>query len=191
MMKIFYFIPYITIPLQLGCSVIIGNVKPIQEKSKKYTILDLSINHPDWIQTESQPWNSQRKQPPSQTQETDTADVTFRSQVTDSVISMISACKSEGNSPSQTLTLSELTHELLLGISKISFREEEQTRIEGLQSLQTTIQGQLNQKEVMLRAVVIKDSYCIYDLIYIAQPKHFFKEEPIFSRFVSSFHLMK
>src|SRR4051794_35973237 len=79
--------------LQGGCSLFIGNVKPIEEKSDKYGILDLSKINSAWVRLDP-------KMPQS---ESGISDVVFQLHGTGSIISLNSACKSYNTAEQRTL----------------------------------------------------------------------------------------
>ena len=162
---------------QTGCNLLVGNIKPVDEKSSTYSILDLSSLGPEWVKTGAKTESSDSGVP----------DEVYQSQKTSSVISVNSVCKSY--KPDQQQDLNELTHQLLLGISEITSREDKKLIIDRVPALQTTIQGKLNNETVLFRTVVLQKNNCIYDLIYVSKPDHFKINEGDFSKFVSSLRL--
>ena len=186
-----------------GCSLFFGNIKPIDEKSSTYHIVDLSKEDPDWVRVDS----GLKTDSSSSKESTDSglSDVAYQSQTTSSVISINSACKSylntddnkEDNKNDESKTgqnggknLKELTRELLLGFSDTSLPEERTLTLDGTPALQTTLRGMLNQESVVIRTVVLQRENCVYDLMYVSRPKSFKTNEDVFSRFVSSLRLM-
>jgi hypothetical protein len=165
---------------QSGCSLFFGNIKPIEEKSISYGIMDLSTQNSDWKRLEpSQDTNGNLA--------TGIADASFQSQITGSIISINSACKRYEDNRKERL--SALTRELLLGISEISYFKEESVPIDGNSALQTTVRGKMNTEDMMLRTVVVHLGQCIYDLMYVSRPNKFKQGQETFSRFVSSLKL--
>ncbi len=173
---------------QSSCSLIIGSVKPVEEKSRTYGILDLSKTDPNWTRLEQQN-SAGQKGSNSAGQESNISDIAFQSKKTASVISINTVCKSYENGQERNPDLKQLTMELLLGISNISLRNEENILVDNIPALKTTIQGWMNNEKVMLRTIVLKYSHCIYDLMYISRPERFAQEEENFSHFISSLHL--
>ncbi len=159
---------------QAGCSIFLGNVRPVEQKSSSYEILNLTQLNSNWKKiTSTDPGSS---------------DLTFQSSRTASIISINSACKDENDSPTRK-SLKELTRELLLGISEISFQEEALINLSQTPGLKTTLKGKLNNEIVMFRTVVLQKLPCIYDLIYISTPENFTQEEKNFESFISSLQL--
>lgn len=164
--------------LALGsCSVLVGNVSPVAEKSDDYGILDLSNQDPDWTKLDS-----------AQSDDATITDISYQSKKTASTITLNSACKESLKLRSQTL--SSYTKSLFLGLSHIDYKEEKEIILpNGTPALQTTVRGKLNREYVMLRAIVFKKESCLYDLLYVARPNYFKTQESTFTQFVHSLRL--
>lgn len=169
-----------------GCSVFLGNVKPADDKSDSYGVMDLSKENPDWVKLDPVAEGEDKKNPAAT--QTGVPDVAFQSKATGSVISLDSACRetSEGEKQKQ---LREITNLLFLGISDITLSDEVNLTIQGAPALQTTVQGKLNGDDTKLRSVVLRRGNCTYDLVYVTRPSQFEAREGDFSRFVSSLKL--
>ncbi|OFZ83608.1 MAG: hypothetical protein A3K03_09570 [Bdellovibrionales bacterium RIFOXYD1_FULL_44_7] len=170
--------------LSSGCGVLIGNVKPVDEKSEEYYVTDLSKSNNDWVKLD--PASTSEKQRENN-ESTEISDVTFQSKSTASIISLNSACRP--NLQKQKHDLREFTRELLFGISDITRRTEKETSVSGETALETTVRGKLNTEPMMLRTVILQHRKCVYDLMYIARPNFFKKHLDDFSRFVASLKL--
>lgn len=162
-----------------ACGVLIGNVKPVAEKSETYHILDLSNEDPDWTKVDS-------VQPQQTTDDGSITDVSFQSKKTASTITLNSTCRDTLRFRSQSL--SSYTKSLFLGLSNIDYKQEKETIMvkNGIKALQTTVRGKLNNEPVMLRAIVFKNDNCLYDLLYVARPQYFKSQEAIFQKFSES-----
>lgn len=165
-----------------GCGVLIGNVRPVTEKSERYTIHSLAQENSQWVELKSEENESK------ESEESDQYDLAFQSKKTASVISINSACRVR--LAHEKKDLRKFTDLLILGFNKIEQRDEREIQIDQeIPALETTIKGELNQNEMMMRAVVLKKEQCIYDLMYIARPGNFKQEEKDFSNFVTSLKL--
>lgn len=162
--------------LASGCSLFIGNVKPVDEKSDDYSIMDLSRFNPDWtrLPTEKDPAR------------TDITDLGYRSQMSGAIVSLNSGCRASRDT---TQPLEELSRQLLLGIDDIEGREDKTYSLSGQPALETTLQGRMNSKLVKLRTIVVKKDGCVFDLMYLARPDRFAEKESDFSRFAQSLRL--
>ncbi len=170
--------------MQSGCSLFFGNIRPIEEKSKAYEISEFSKNHPNWKKV------SQSDHPDEIKDSGDSAvsDIAYQSELTASVISLNSACRENQNEKTRK-NLSELSRELLLGISNITIKEEAKSTVGQAPALITTVKGELNHETVMLRTVVVQKRNCVYDLMFVSRPESFKKDEKDFEDFVSSLKL--
>ncbi len=162
-----------------GCSVLVGNVKPVDQKSETYRALNLAEGNPDWKKLELAPHDG------DPTRATDSSDVAYQSTRTSSIISLNSVCRPGGNPDS----LHDISRLLFLGITDVSLKDEKDLQLEGVPALQTTVQGRLNGEQVRLRSVVLRKEVCVYDLMYVARPDRFASQEPDFNRFVASLRL--
>lgn len=176
--------------LSSSCGILIGNVKPVDEKSRSYGVMDLSDANPDWIRLDPEKTDVSVD---GKVSPTEIPDAAYQSRTTASIISIDSACRAAPED--QTESLNTLTQLLFLGMTDITLRKESPIVIpssdpgghgQGTQGLETTVRGKLNGEQMMLRAVVLRRSSCVYDLVYIARPENFDENEADFSHFVAS-----
>jgi len=172
-----FWLPFCFLPLALtGCGLLLGNVRPVEEKSENYKVMDLAKEIPEW-----------RRIDDTGTNKTESSDLTYQARQTASIISLNSACRTVPNGPGEDLHT--FNRELLLGISEIAQRTEQNLTVSGAPALETTIQGKLNGQPMKLRTVVVNKSGCVYDLMYIARPEHFEDHAQDFTRFISSLRI--
>ncbi len=176
--------------LSSSCGVLLGNVKPVVEKSESYGVMDLQRERPDeWVKFVSDP-RSQKSDGESRDEDDETteiSDVSFQSKRTASVISLNSACRASYLTTERDLK--GFTSLLFLGVSDVTAREEQDITIDGSPALQTTLEGTLNGERVRFRTVVTRKRNCVYDLVFVSRPKYFERDLPTFTAFVSSLRL--
>jgi hypothetical protein len=153
-----------------GCGVLVGNVRPVDEKSQTYGVADLSKANADWMKLDAKMLGAEKNEDAATTS-TEISDVAFQSKGTASIISMNSACR-KGNEY-ENKGLRSLTEVLLLGASDVTQRDEENLTIQENPALQTTLEGKINGERVKIRTVVLKRGTCVYDLVYVARPDNF------------------
>lgn len=173
-----------------GCSVVVGNIKPLEEKSTAYGVADLSSSNSDWKKLDPAKTTAQNESVKVQdVSPTEVSDVAYQSSSTASIISLDSACRlsSEALRPNQDLR--SLTDLLLLGITDVTYRSERGMEVQKTPALETTIKGSLNGELMQIRTVVLKRQNCVYDLVYMARPTHFESQLADFSHFVASLRL--
>lgn len=180
-----------------GCGLLIGNVKPVDEKSDQYGVADLSKDQPQVWKRLTDAQQGADAQDPEVTA-TEVPDVAFQSIKTAAVISINSSCRastagddaeydaSKDPGQKQDDELRALAHQLTFGISDVSRRSERKLTVQGSPALQTQLQGKLRGNPIAIRTIVFKRGDCVYDLLYMAPPKHFAENERDFDHFVAS-----
>lgn len=176
----------LTLLLLSGCGVLVGNVRPMDQKSESYGVDDLSEKNPDWTKLDPQSVNSTPQGQDPETTSTEVSDVTYQSKSTASIISLNSACRTGRD---ENKDLRTLTNVLLLGASDVTLRDEKPLTLQNTPALQTTLLGKINGERVMLRTVVLKRQACVYDMVYVARPSTFQLHEGDFDHFVASLRL--
>lgn len=172
-----------------SCSTVIGTVRPIDEKSSRYSVEDLSQDPRSW-----------RKLPPESTISADNpyrenkeafssevSDLVFQSLKTSAIVSLNSACR--GEDAPKALDLKRLSDELLLGFTDVRNRQEDETSVNGYRAYHTKLEGTLSGARTRIEAFVVEKPPCTYDLMYIASPRQYPVHEADFTRFVSSLRL--
>lgn len=162
-----------------GCSLFFGNIRPVEEKSKDYSIDDLAANDSNWTVADYNTDNG------GFNHESGRSDIAYQSKKTGAIISVSSACRK--NPPNDRIsTLQILTQELLLGLSDITARQENEVVVSGAKGLETTVQGRMIHEEVKLRTIVVQIDHCLFDLMYVSRPSEFEKDLVSFTKFVHS-----
>lgn len=149
------------------------------EKSDEYKVLKLSEVNADWKILPQEASEEPEKDKNS--------DVAYQSTKSSSIISLNTACRP--NIETDERSLSSYSNMLFLGVTNIRSRNEREYNHDGEKALETILHGDLNQEEMKLKTVVIRKKDCLYDLMYIARPKHFDNEEKVFAEFVNSLKL--
>ncbi len=179
---------------QTGCGLLLGKVKPVDEKSDYYGVMDLSKEKPaEWSKLDpAQIANGAERD--KDTTSSEVSDAVYQNKKTASTISINSACRPPGYVEKQDLR--SVTNLLFLGLSDVTLRTERELPIQLNPALETTIRGKLaiapgsrSKEEVMLRTVVLKKEGCVYDLVYLAPPQFFEANLNDFTQFVASLRL--
>lgn len=169
-----------------GCGLLLGNIKPVDEKSDQYGVVDLAKENPKiWSKLTAAQEGADVKDPETTT--TEVPDVAFQSTKTAAVISINSSCRLGAEADHGDLRT--LSNQLTYGISDVSHRAEQNLTVQAVPALQTSLQGRMNGNEIALKAIVLKRNSCVYDLLYMAPPQHFADNEQDFDRFVGSLRL--
>jgi hypothetical protein len=179
------FITFLLLTLS-SCSTLVGNVKPVDEKSKGYQIIEPSSAAWTKLDPTSLVSDKAKFDPKSSAYSSEVTDISFQSKKTAAIISLNSSCR-EGRAEEKNLDL--IARELLLGITDITLRTDQTLSIDNTPALQTTVQGKIAGSLTKIRTVVISKSGCIFDLMYVSSPERFKAHEEDFNRFVSSLRL--
>lgn len=173
---------FFSVPLLNGCGVLIGNTRPVSEKSQQYQIEQLHLKNPDWSKLDSK-----AKQPGADeaaSEPTEYSDLAFRSKKTEAVIALNSACRPSYATHPKDLKL--LAEQLFMGISDVTENTEVPLQIGDVPALQKTLQGRLGRSKIKMRVIVLRKETCLYDLMYLSHPDQFPLQEEEFSHFVAS-----
>lgn len=173
----------------VGCSTLVGNVKPVDEKSTQYGVLNLETEAPGvWTKLSDAVLRPKDAQIGSSKKafSSEIADVAYQSKRTAGIISLNSSCR-EGREGIPNLQ--PYLRELLLGMTGVTEREETKRKVSGIEALESTVAGSMAGEKTKIRAIVLEKGGCLYDLMYIARPERFSTHENDFNRFVSSLRL--
>jgi hypothetical protein len=174
--------------LASGCGLLLGNIRPVDEKSDQYGVADLAKENPK-IWTKLTPAQEGGDSHDPEVTTTEVPDVAFQSTRTAAVISINSSCRPTTDAQADPGDLRALASQLTYGITDTSRRTERNLTLQSIPALETDLQGRMNGNDISLKAIVLKKSTCVYDLLYMAPPAHFADNEPDFDHFVASLRL--
>ncbi|MBS1961008.1 MAG: hypothetical protein JST04_02245 [Bdellovibrionales bacterium] len=180
---------FVTLLTLASCSTLVGNVKPVDQKSTDYGVIDLSKENPKvWKRLDDSALRPKDAQIGSNKQafSSEITDLAFQSKRTSAIISLNSSCREGRESIGD---LAPYMKELLLGMREVTEREETTRRIDGIEALQTIVAGTLAGEHTKIHAIVLSKEGCVYDLMYISRPERYPTHEGDFNRFVSSLKL--
>jgi hypothetical protein len=173
-----------------SCSTLVGSVKPVDRKSERYGILDLSREAPQaWKKLETAQLLPEDAQITSNASafSSEISDMAFQSQRTSAIISLNSSCRKGRGAASD---LQPYLRELFLGMTdREDQAEPRETTLSGVPALSQTVEGRMAGELTKIEAVVLSKADCVYDLMYISRPEAFAVHEKDFKRFVSSLRL--
>jgi len=182
-------IPTVILLTLTSCSTLVGNVKPVDEKSEDYGVLDLAKENPSvWrklTDKQLQPKDAQigtNKKAFS----SEITDIAYQSLKTSAIISLNSSCR-EGR---ESITdLAPYLRELLLGMTEVTEKNEASRQVSGAEALEGTVAGKMAGERMKIQALVLAKTNCVFDLMYISRPDRFETHAGDFNRFVSSLKL--
>ncbi|HTL12541.1 MAG TPA: hypothetical protein VL588_08650 [Bdellovibrionota bacterium] len=164
-----------------GCGILIGSVKPITGKSDAYSFTAPSKKDSEW---KALPSDTQNADGEALEPAVDVSDRSWQHHRSGAIVSINSACRPSYGYASEPLR--KYTDLLLLGFMDLKDREEQTLALQGLDALQTTVQGKVEGRTVKIRTVVTRRIECLYDLMYVAKPAIFGEQLDDFTKFVQS-----
>jgi hypothetical protein len=84
--------------------------------------------------------------------------------------------------------LLSLTNHLIMGTTEREFVSQDVIPFDGREAMHTVLRAKLDGVLMSYDVYVLKKDMCVYDFVYVAEPKHFEAGAPAFERFVSGFH---
>ena len=158
-----------------GCSILVGQVKPVEEKAAGTKIVEVSQISPQWkkLKSEQTAINSE-----------DIPDAAWQSQTTAAVISINSACRQNVKDPDAEVTdLHSITENLLSQWRNLKIKNEQQITVSGFPALETTAIGFYLNQTRKFQTIAVKTPTCVYDLIYLSPVNTFEEELSVFQQF--------
>ena len=155
-----------------SCSVLVGQVKPVEEKS-----VNSSSASPKPI-LETLGWK--RLELSSATgNSSDVPDAAWQSPKTDAVISLNSVCR-RGR---ENRGVREVTDGLLTQWDALIIQSQKDLQFKGLPGYETTALGKYLGNERKFQTLIVKSPTCIYDLIYLSPVDSFEQDLSAFLQF--------
>ncbi|MBU6154106.1 MAG: hypothetical protein KGP28_07375 [Bdellovibrionales bacterium] len=174
-MKSFYLIPFFT--FLSSCSVLVGQVKPIEEKS---------VNPPTPAHSlEAMGWQRIDPRNPSE-RSSEVPDEAWQSRATAAVISLNSVCRSGLGGERD---IKKVTKVLLSQWDNLKIEHQASFEFRNLPGLQTTARGKYLGRDRKFQIMVVKSPACIYDLVYLSPVESFEQELSAFARFRDTLEL--
>jgi hypothetical protein len=160
-----------------SCSVLVGQIKPVEEKAPPTPMVGVEELDPTWkrLQLET-----------SSPEAGDIPDASWQSKKTASVIAINSACRQNVDDEGDLKTI---TDNLLSSWRSLKIENQQEVILSGQTGLETTAQGFYLNRTRKFQIVVVKTSRCVYDLLYLAPPISFKEELSLFQKFRDNLNL--
>jgi len=168
-MKSFYLTAFLA--LSCSCSVLVGQVKPLEEKSANSSTQTPTLDSLGWRKLSGQD-NSDRS--------SEIPDEAWQSTRTAAVISLNSVCR-RGTGGERDIK--KVTQVLLSQWDNLKVQDQQTLSFRNLPAIQTTAKGRYLGRDRRFQIVVVKSPTCIYDLIYLSPVESFDQELSVFTRF--------
>ncbi len=174
-MKSFCLMPFFL--FLCSCSILVGQVKPLEEKS---------VNEPAPAHSlEALGWQRIMPENPSE-RSSERPDEAWQSKATAAVISLNSVCR---NGAGGERDVKKVTQVLLSQWDNLKIEHQSPLSFRNLPAFQTTARGNYLGRDRRFQIMVVKSPTCIYDLIYLSPVESFDREISAFSRFRDTLEL--
>ena len=174
-MKSFYYI--YSLFLLCSCSVLVGQVKPLEEKSVNTSTSQSQFSPAGWLRLDE---NGSREV------KTGLPDVAWQSQKTAAVISLNSVCRKTSGGERD---LKKVTQTLLSQWDNLRILSEKPLVFKSFPGQETTASGRYLGRDRKFQVLVVKSPTCIYDLVYLSPIETFELELSVFQQFRDSLEL--
>jgi hypothetical protein len=173
-MKSFYF--FLPAFLLSSCSILVGQVKPIEEKS---------VNSPTGKPVlETLGWTPLQIKGKTESS-SDVPDAAWQSPTTAAVISLNSVCRRNGGEND----IKEVTELLLSQWDNLKIISEREFTLKNFPAYETSAKGRYLGRDRRFQIAVVKTPTCVYDLIFLSPVQTFDQELSVFTQFRDSLSL--
>lgn len=168
---------------------LVGNVRPVEERDSHYQILNLSLESPAEWRTLSPTGGAPASLRPEENGPEE-SDVAFQSRKTAAIISLNSVCRASYLPQEGIDSLRQFSRQLLIGnFNSIENQSEKTRKVAGMEALETRMIGltaNTKSERTEIQVIVLKKDRCVYDLMLLGRPETFARSQPDFERFVNS-----
>jgi hypothetical protein len=109
-------------------------------------------------------------------------DQTWKNENNGNTISYRSQC----NDPSDP-SIDSIFQGMLDGLQSVNVENSQKSTFNGREALNAVVDGKLDGVETRFEVLIFKKNHCSYTLSYVALPKNFKADQPVFKSFVKSF----
>ncbi len=163
-----------------SCSVLVGQVKPVEEKSANSSTGRGALERHGWKQI------NLSAESDSTADASDAPDAAWQSPKSTAVISLNSVCrKTQGRGRD----LKQITEVLLSQWDNLKLEAERSLTVGGYPAYETIASGDFGSSHRKFETLVVKSPTCVYDLIFVSPPETFDQEVSVFQEFRDSLFL--
>jgi hypothetical protein len=153
-----------------SCSILVGQVKPVEEKSVNSSSGKPVLETLGWKKLELSSATGTAS---------DVPDAAWQSPKTDAVISLNSVCR-RGR---ENRGVREVTDALLTQWDSLVIQNQKDLQFKGMPGYETTALGKYLGRERKFQTLIVKSPTCIYDLIYLSPSDSFDQDLTAFLQF--------
>ena len=167
-----------------GCSVLLGNVRPVEETAplSQQKASEATLAAP-WLQI------SQKKDSSNAPSSFSTPEMHFQNQETGSTLAFTSGCRKSYRKTQPSLR--KIAQQLGSGLINIQKREQIDIEVQGIPALRNTVTGMASGKEVTIHNVIFTREACVYDLTLVSLRRHFESDRGAFEKVLATLPLTR
>ncbi len=164
-----------------GCSILIGTVKPVDQKASEPNLIEVQQLDPTWkkIQVKSELGGTTGENGAI-------PDAAWQSTKTAAVISLNSACR---QSSDEEPDIRSITESITSGWEQLKILHQGDLLVSGSPALETTAEGRYSDRLRRFQLLVVKSPSCVYDIIYLSPIPTFSQDLELFQRFRATLKL--
>lgn len=171
-----------------GCSVLVGNVRPVEEPAPLEKMEPAGAATPGPLLPA--PWKRMEAAPKSAASADSGAIVpglSFQNQETGSTLAFTTGCrKSYQKAPPSLRTISQ---SLGSGLSRIQRKESLEILVSGIPALRSSITGWAGGSEIAIDNIVLAREGCVFDLTLVSLARHRDQDRPAFDKVLAALPL--
>lgn len=155
-----------------GCSILVGTVRPLEEKAVNSPTSGMPDSTSDWKRLEIES---------SAQSHTDIPDAAWKSPDTSAVISINSVC--DRSKKRNRESLKSVTQTLLSQWDRLHVLSETPHTLSGFPALSTVAEGMYSGEARKFKITIVKSPSCIYDLVLVGPTGSFERDLSVFQSF--------
>jgi hypothetical protein len=174
-----------------GCSVLIGNVRPVEEpaplpENEAKSAQDLPVLSAPWRPLDAA---ATKKEGGTLQAGSLVPELSFQNEETGSTLAYTSGCrKSYQKAPP---ALRRIAQSLGSGLSRIQKQEHRDTAVSGIPALRSLIQGWAGGSPVIIESILFSKKGCVFDLTLVSLARHHEQDRPAFDKVLATLPLSK
>lgn len=164
-----------------GCSILIGEVKPVDQKANEPKLIEIQQLDPSWKKLQVKPESGAVG-----SENEDIPDAAWQSTKTAAVISMNSACRQTSDAEPDIRSIIET---ITSGWDNLKILNQVDVRVSNFPGIETTAEGMYTDRRRRFQLLVVKSPSCVYDIIYLSPIETFSQDLELFQRFRATLKL--
>ncbi len=174
-----------------GCSVLIGNVRPVEEPAPLHESESKATGSMSPL---AAPWKSlelptSRKERGSAQAGSIVPGLSFQNGETGSTLAYTSGCRKSYQKGAPALR--RVAQSLGSGLSRIQKQEHIDTMVAGIPALRSLVHGWAAGSQVVIESIIFARDGCVFDLTLVSLERHHEQDRPAFDKVLATLPLSK